>query len=164
MTRNSTPHAPASPLLSRADYDALVGELESLRGAHRASFADDLRHARSFGSLGDEDDRLAALEDATIDRSRIAQLERIVETARIVDAPVDGDVVGLGSVVRAERDDGRVVEYEVVGLRTAGATRPQVTPGSPVGEALLGARRGDVVRITLPNGSRRELTILTVGE
>ncbi|HWK30376.1 MAG TPA: GreA/GreB family elongation factor [Solirubrobacter sp.] len=153
-----------NPMLSRADYDALVDELASLRDAHRASFAEDLRHARAFGSLGDEDDRLAALEDATIDRSRIAHLERMLETATVVDEPApDGDVVGLGSVVRVRRADGREVEYELVGRRQDGnGARPQVTPGSPVGEALLGARCGDLVRITLPNETVRELTIVSV--
>ena len=69
---------------------------------------------------------------------------------------------GLGSLVRVRDQAGKETEYEIVGRRADDATRTQVTPGSPVGVALLGAREGDEVRVTLPNGRRRVLTVLAV--
>ena len=56
----------------------------------------------------------------------------------------------------------RETEYEFVGRLSADATRAQVTPASPVGEALMGARSGDVVRVSLPNGRARTLTVTAV--
>ena len=118
---------------------------------------------RNFGSAGDDDDRKAVLEDTAIDRLRLAQLERFVASATVVDDELASPgAAGLGSRVRVRDDAGRTAEYELVGRRTEGDGPPQVTPASPVGEALLGARTGDTVRFTLPSGRQRALTVLGV--
>jgi transcription elongation GreA/GreB family factor len=64
--------------------------------------------------------------------------------------------------VRVRDESGREREYEIVGRRVSGAERTQVTPASPVGEALLGARSGERVRVVLPSERRRTLTVLAV--
>src|SRR4051812_4291899 len=66
---------PVGVMLSPTDYDEVTRDLEALRRAHRVELAERLRDARDFGSPGDDDDRLAALEDTAIDRLKIAQLE-----------------------------------------------------------------------------------------
>jgi transcription elongation factor GreA len=102
---------------------------------------------------------MTALEDTAVDRSRIARLERLLDTATVVDNAAE-DVVGLGSVVRVRCDDGREVEYEIVGRRTGEGARAEVTPNSPVGSALMGAQPGDTVEIELPGGQARTLEVL----
>src|SRR3954468_1138729 len=138
-------------LLTPADLAEAVDELESLRSAHRAALAEGVRDARAYGSPGDDDDHLAVLEDAAFAQMRIAQLERLVASATVVEAAVDG-VVGLGSGVRVWDESGREREYEIAGRRLGHAKRTQITPASPVGEALLGARTGAHVRVVLPSG------------
>ena len=64
--------------------------------------------------------------------------------------------------MRVHDQAGRETEYELVGRRSGDAKRTQVTLASPVGEALLGAQSGDIVRVTLPNGRERTLTVLAV--
>ena len=158
--RSTIAGPPGGVLLSQADYEQVTQELESLRSAQRADLAERLRDARDFGSAGDDDDRMAVLEDTAIDRLRLAQLERFVASATVVDDAVAGPgAAGLGSRVRVRDDAGRIAEYELVGRRTAADDPTQVTPASPVGEALLGARTGDTVRLTLPNGRQRALTV-----
>jgi len=66
------------------------------------------------------------------------------------------------SVVRVRDDAGRTHEYELVGRLGPEDDLSQVSLGSPVGSALLGARPGDVVRLTLPNGRERSLGVLGV--
>ena len=161
--RSTIAGPPGGVLLSQADYEQVTQELESLRSAQRADLEARLRDARNFGSAGDDDDRMAVLEDTAIDRLRLAQLERFVASATVVDDAVAGPgAAGLGSRVRVRDDAGRIAEYELVGRRTAAGDPTQVTPASPVGEALLGARTGDTVRLTLPNGRQRTLTVLGV--
>src|SRR5215217_3962868 len=127
-------------LLTQAELDDLVERLASLRSAHREDFAERLRDARGFGVAGDNDDQLAVLDDAVIDRVRITQLERLIAAATVADGSAAADgAAGLGSVVRIQDQAGRRSEYEIVGRRHESSVRPQVTPGSPVGEALLGA-------------------------
>jgi transcription elongation GreA/GreB family factor len=69
---------------------------------------------------------------------------------------------GLGSIVKVEDRAGRTLEYELV---TAAAPEPkplQATLDSPTGEALLGARPGDFVRVALPNGRTRRVRVRDV--
>jgi transcription elongation factor GreA len=161
MTYDTLPISHAGPVLTQLELDQLVAELDSLRRAHRAAFAERLRDARGGGVAGDNDDQLAALEDAVFDEAKIAQLERLIASATVIDGAGDG-AAGLGSIVGVEDAEGRRFEYEIVGVRTEEASRPQVTPASPIGRALLGARAGDSVRVSLPNGRERSLQVLTV--
>jgi len=150
-------------ILTQTEYDQVQEDLDALRSAHRDDLAERLRHARGFGVMGDNDDQLAAFEDAVVHEVKIRQLERLIASATVLDrvgAP-DG-AAGLGSVVHVEESPGRRTEYELVGVRGRDARRPQVTPGSPIGQVLLGARAGDTVRVTLPNGRERSLTVLAV--
>jgi transcription elongation factor GreA len=149
--------------LTIAEYTTLAHELESLRTKHRAELADRLRLARGFGGSADSDDLLAVLEEAAIDEARIAQLEEQIRSARVVDAELAGmGAAGLGATVRVVDDSGRECEYELVGRRTPDSSRHEVTPASPVGEALMTARAGDVVRVELPSGRVRVLELLEV--
>ena len=66
---------PAGIQLTETEYADLVTELETLRASHRAELAERLRNARDFGPAAENDDLHAVLEDAAIDRARIAQLE-----------------------------------------------------------------------------------------
>ena len=138
-------------------------ELDELRSRHRNELAQRLRDARDFGSPGDDDDRLAAFEDAAIVQARIAQLEQLAQSASVVDAgSITSGVAGLGSIVHVADEAGGTIEYELVGRRGAGATARQVSLASPVGKALVGARGGDVAHVTLPNGRARVLHVLDV--
>ena len=150
-------------LLSPADLAEAIRDLDSLRSAHRADLAERLRDARTYGSPGDDEDHLTVLEEAAFAEMRIAQLERLVASATVVEAAVaDDGVAGLGSVLLVRDESGREAEYEIVGRRAPGAERMQVTPASPVGEALLGASSGECVRVVLPSGRTRTLSVLAV--
>jgi transcription elongation factor GreA len=172
MTHHSTPThngglrlaaAAGRAILTQSELDRLTAELESLRSAHRDGHAERLRNARGFGVAGDNDDHLAAFEDAVVDEVKIAQLERVIRFATVIDDHlVDDGAAGLGSIVRVEDQRGRRTEYEIVGVRSEDGAIPQVTPASPMGQALLGARTGDTVRVTLPNGRDRSLKVLAV--
>jgi transcription elongation factor GreA len=152
----------ADPLLTQADFDALVRELEDLRTRHRDEVARQLREARTFGGSTENDDLLAVAEDAIVDGARIAQLEELVRCASVVDGPGEDDGAGLGSTVRVSDDAGRESEYLLVGRRDQHSDRYAVTIASPVGEALWGARPGDVLTISLPAGRSRTVHVLDV--
>jgi len=151
-------------ILTQTELDLLEQELESLRSAHRESFADRLRHARDFGAFGgDNDEQLAAFEDAAIDGGKIAQLVRLLDAATVLDGAGTPDGrASLGSIVHVEEHTGRRTAYEIVGVRTEDPAWPQVTPRSPMGQALLGAGTGDTVRVMLPSGRERSLAVLSV--
>jgi transcription elongation factor GreA len=164
-----TPTASAMPppsrgvTLTRSEFQELSDDLDRLHQAHRADLAERLRDARSFGSPGDDDDWLSVMEDAAIERGRMAQLDRLIRAAVVIDdAPSGGAEAALGSVVRVRDDRGRTRDYALVGRLGSDGDRAQVSLGSPVGEALVGARAGDVVYVTLPSGRQRSLHVLDV--
>jgi transcription elongation factor GreA len=149
--------------LTRFEFNELTVELDRLRAAYQADLAERLRDARSFGSPGDDDDWLSVMEDAAVERARIAQLERLTASAIVVDDAPNGDAeAGLGSVVRVRDDRGRTQHYALVGRLGSHEDRSQVSLGSPVGKALVGARAGDVVHVTPPSGHQRSLHVLDV--
>ena len=152
-------------VMSGAEYAALTRELESLRAAHRSELAQQLHDVRAHGTTSDDDDRLAVLEEAAIDRARIAQLEDLVLSATVLDdnAVFDG-AAGLGSTVEVADEAGRTTKYRLIGRRTSDSPGHEVSLGSPVGKALAGARTGDVVHVGLPNGRERSLTVLGVSD
>jgi transcription elongation factor GreA len=154
---------PDGMTLTRGDFDALADELDRLYTAHRADLAERLRDARSFGSPGDDDDWLSVMEDAAVEQGRIAQLERRIAVARVVDIPLSRDAgAGFGAVVRVRDDAGRTREYELVSRLGPGDDLCQASLGSPVGQALHGARAGDVVHVALPSGRQRSLSVIEV--
>jgi transcription elongation factor GreA len=133
---------PARVMLTQVDFDATSRELETLRAAYR--------------------ENLASLEDVTIDALRIAHLERLLASATVAEAGQVGGAGTVGSVVRVRKASGAVVDYTIVGRRGPGSPPTHVTPGSPVGEALCGARPGDDVVVTLPSGRVHRLRVLQV--
>jgi transcription elongation factor GreA len=154
--------APTGVVMSSAEYAVLTRELESLRAAHRSELARQLHDVRAHGTTSDDDDRLAVLEEAAIDRARIAQLEDLVRSATVLDdAEFDG-AAGLGSTVEVADEAGRTTKYRLIGRRTSDSPADEVSLGSPVGKALVAARTGDVVKVELPNGRERSLTVLDV--
>jgi transcription elongation factor GreA len=153
--------ASASSGLTRAEFDALVKELHELRSRYQHELADRLRVARAAGSPGDNEDVLAVHEEVSVSAARIVWLEELLRSAPIVDREFDG-CVSLGCTVRVAGEAGGTAQYTLVGRRSEASRRHEVSPGSPVGKALLGARPGQRVRVELPGGRERALRILDV--
>ena len=155
--------APTGVVMSGAEYAVLTRELERLRASHRSELAQQLYDVRAHGTTSDDDDRLAVLEEAAIDRARIAQLEDLVRCATVLDDDAEFDgAAGVGSTVEVADEAGRTTKYRLIGRRTSESPAHDVSLGSPVGKALAGARTGDVVHVGLPNGRNRSLTVLDI--
>jgi transcription elongation factor GreA len=155
--------APTGVVMSGAEYAVLTRELERLRASHRSELARQLHDVRAHGTTSDDDDRLAVLEEAAIDRARIAQLEDLVRCATVLDDDAEFDgAAGVGSTVEVADEAGRTTKYRLIGRRTSESPAHDVSLGSPVGKALAGARTGDVVHVGLPNGRNRSLTVLDI--
>jgi transcription elongation factor GreA len=154
----------AGVMLTGAEFAELEQELTALRSRHRTELARRLRDARSFGRSGDSDELLDVLEEAAIEQARIARLEALARRALVIDdhsVAADGRA-GLGSTVRVVDGGGATVVYELVGRRTSESAPREVPVASPVGQALIRARAGDVVHVPLPGGRRRTLRVLTI--
>lgn len=141
-------------LLTQAGYDKLSRELEELRGPVRRSVAEAIREAKAHGDLREN----AAYHEAKLNQtrldSRIADLEKVLQIAKVVERPdTDGAVAHLGSKVKL-LDVGRNDEFTVglVGSYEADPMEDLYSITSPLGSALIGRGVGEDVEVEAPAG------------
>jgi transcription elongation factor GreA len=140
--------------LSRDAYDRLQAELEDLTTRGRVDIARTIETARELGDLKENADYHAARDDQGRMEARIRQLQSLIDNAVIVDGKETSDVVGTGSVVALRYDgDEEADRYLVGSIEERRADVSVVSPNSPLGQALLGHRKGDVVEYQAPGGN-----------
>ena len=131
----------------------LRAELDWLRDEGRRELEERLRDARLDGDVVDNPALLEVLEEHVQLERRIAVLEDQLAQVRVVTPTSDG-VAGLGTRVRVRNvETGEIAEYELVGALEADVGNGRVSVAAPVGKALLGRRKGDVVEVETPRGS-----------
>ena len=141
-------------LLTKAGYDRLVQELDQLKSVKRPEVAALIREAQELGP----DQLDAQYEDAKNQQAflegRIAEIERTLEQASIIDeaSAHRSKVVQVGSNIPVKGSDGKSRKYQLVGPTEADPTQGRISHKSPVGQALLGKKRGDTVKIQTPRG------------
>ena len=150
---------------TKAGFKALQDELDYLKNVKREENKKDISKARSYGDLSENSEYdEAKLEQAKI-ATRIAELEEMIKNAVVIDETVvDAKVVGIGSTVTVkikERNNEEKV-YQIVGSYETDPLHGKISDVSPIGRALIGARKGDKVEVELPNGKTMHLTITQV--
>jgi transcription elongation factor GreA len=155
--------APAGDLpVTAAAFHALQQELVELRREKDEVMPERLRVAHAYGDGSNNDDTLAIREEESILDARLARLESILGRARVVPPSGSATTVAVGSRVRVvETGSGETYDYVLDSAYAPGGPGA-VSPASPVGAALLGRTCGELVRVVLPNGRTRELTVVTV--
>ena len=127
--------------------------------ANRPVISNRIAEARALGDLKENAEYHAAKDEQGLQEADIRRLEERLKTAQVSDdVDVPADMVFLGSVVRLkDLDDESDDLYKLVGEASGrfDADEIEVTAGSPMGESLLKARVGDVVRVSLPRGDKR---------
>ena len=134
--------------LTQAQKEQLQAELAELEGPRRAEMVDAIATARSFGDLSENFEYHAAKNEQGLLERRIAILRDRIESAVVVDedeAAASG-AVSVGSTVEIADEGGELMQVEISSVGG-------VSPESPLGRALLGAKVGDEVEIEAPRGS-----------
>lgn len=139
--------------LSQEAYDRLRAELEDLTTRGRVDIAQTIETARELGDLKENADYHAARDDQGRMEARIRQLQSLIDNAVIVDSSQTSDTVAAGSVValRYEGDDD-ADRFLVGSIEERRDDVAVVSPQSPLGQALIGRRQGDVVEYQAPGG------------
>ena len=135
--------------LTPAQRAALEEELAELEGPRRVEAVAAIKTAREFGDLSENFEYHAAKNEQGMLERRIRLLRARLDGAVAVDAPEgDGGVVTVGSLVTIEDEAGDQLEVEISSVGG-------VSPDSPLGSALLGARPGETVLVEAPKGAWR---------
>lgn len=140
--------------LSQDAYERLRAELEDLTTRGRVDIAMAIETARELGDLKENADYHAARDDQGRMEARIRQLQWLIDNAVIVDASQASDTVAQGSIValRYEGDDA-ADRFLVGSIEERRDDVAVVSPQSPLGQALLGRRKGDAVEYQAPGGN-----------
>lgn len=141
-------------LLTEQGYQELKDELDNLINVKRPENIKAIKDARSLGDLSENADYDAARNEQAEIEGRIQQLEKLLENVEIIDSiKQDKGVVNIGSTVSIKYiDEDDEEEYQIVGSQEADPFASKISNESPIAQALLNHKVGDVVDVSSPNG------------
>ncbi|MFM9278613.1 transcription elongation factor GreA [Paenibacillus jiagnxiensis] len=141
-------------ILTKEGLAKLEEELRELKGTKRRELAERLKVAISYGDLKENSEYHSAKEDQAFMETRILQLERMLKTARVVEADqMNLETVSVGSVaVLNDIEFSEKIEYRVVGPAESNVEENTISYESPLGKELLGKKVGDIISVDAPVG------------
>jgi transcription elongation factor GreA len=135
-------------LEGQKELEQELGELK----ARRSDIADKIADARDYGDLSENAEYDAAREEQAQVEGRIADIEDILKNATIIKPKNGSSKVQVGSTVELE-SGGKKVVYTIVGPVEADPLEGKISNESPIGQALIGKKEGEEVKIDTPKGS-----------
>ena len=142
-------------LLTPEGYETLKGELDTLRTERRREIAERIRIAREFGDIAENAEYDDAKNEQAMLEHKIAQLEERLLSARVITKKeISKDAVSIGSHVRLrDMQANKTFEYHIVGSAEANPAENKLSNESPVGKAIMGKKKGEVVEVAAPRGT-----------
>ncbi len=167
--KNSTSKTPKVPdgeketILTESGLRKLEEELEYLKSTKRKEIAERIKAAKEFGDLAENAEYDDAKNEQAFVEGRILQIDQMLRNARVIDnSTVPSDAVTVGSTVRLKDvAAGEELSYTIVGSAEADPLRDRISNESPVGQALIGHKKGQTVTVKVPAGTLK-YTILEI--
>ena len=141
-------------LLTQEGYDKLETELNYLRTEKRAEIADRIKVALGFGDLSENSEYDEAKTAQAENETRIVELEDKLRHAKIIDQKdINTETVQVGNIVKVlDMEFDEKIEYQIVGSTEVNLAENKISNESPLGAALLGAKKNKVVEVNAPAG------------
>ena len=141
-------------VLTTEGYNKLEEELKYLKGPKKMQVAERIKIAREFGDLSENSEYDDAKNEQALLESRIQDIEGMLRVAKVVDDDeISTRKVGIGTQVTVhdfEFDED--ITYGIVGATEVDIKNNKISNESPVGKALIGAKKGDEVEVETPGG------------
>lgn len=140
--------------MTEAGLQKLKSELDQLRSVERPAISAQIAEARDKGDLSENAEYDAAKEAQGMLEMRIAKLENLIATARVIDeSRIDTSTVQILTRVSLKNlATGKTMEYTLVSENEADLKQGKLAVGTPIAQALLGHKKGDTVEVTVPSG------------
>ena len=141
-------------ILTQEGYDKIEKELEFLRTEKRTEIAERIKVALGFGDLSENSEYDEAKTAQAENEVKIAELENKIRHAKIIDEKeIDTKTVQIGNTVKLyDVEFEEEVEYTIVGSTEVDLAQNKISNESPMGVALLGAKKGQIVEVEAPVG------------
>lgn len=144
--------------------EKLREEIEHLSTVRRREIAERIKEAREFGDISENAEYDDAKNEQALLEKRIAELEERLRRSTVVDeSELDTDVVSVGTTVHVkDQKSGESKKFHIVGATEADPLESKLSNESPVGKALVGAKRNEVVKVEVPRGPAKELKVTKI--
>ena len=151
-------------LITPEGLEKLKAELEELQTVRRREVAERIKEAREFGDIAENSEYDDAKNEQAMLEQRIAQMEERVRRAIVIDKDqVDTGVVSVGVKVHVkDQNTGDSRKFQLVGSAEANPSEEKLSHESPIGKALMGRKRGEIVTVEVPRGGNRKLKITKI--
>ena len=151
-------------LITPEGLEKLKAELEQLQTVRRREVAERIKEAREFGDISENSEYDDAKNEQAMLEPRIAQIEERLRRAIVVDKnQLDTGVVSVGVKVHVkDQKTGDSRKFQLVGSAEANPAEEKLSHESPIGKALMGRKRGEVVTVEVPRGGNRKLKITKI--
>src|ERR671920_944439 len=151
-------------ILTPEGLEKLKQKIEHLSTARRREVAERIKEAREFGDISENSEYDDAKNEQAMLEKQIAELEDKLRSASVIDEDaVSTEVVSVGSIVHVkDQKTEKSVKYKIVGSAEANPAENKLSNESPVGKALIGHKRNDVVSVPVPRGPQRKLKITKI--
>lgn len=142
-------------ILTQDGLKKLEEELETLKSVKRREVAERIKIAIGYGDISENSEYEDAKNEQAFIEGRIITLEKMLRNARIINNDeVDTNTVSIGSkVLLKDLEFGDDVEYTIVGSAESDPSENKISNESPVGKAILGKKKGDLVDVNVPAGT-----------
>ena len=141
-------------IVSKEGFEKLEKELDYLRTTKRAEIAEKIKVALGFGDLSENSEYDEAKNAQAENEGKIAELENNIRYAKIIDeSEIDTKTVQVGNIVKVHDEEyDEDVTYTIVGSTEVNLAENKISNESPVGAALLGKKKNDMVEVKTPGG------------
>ena len=155
---------PRDVILTPEGLTKLKDELAQLQNDGRREVAERIKEAREFGDISENSEYDDAKNEQAMLEAKIAGLEEKLRSATVIDnSDLGTDQVRVGSIVHVKDEKtGKSVKYSIVGSAEAKPAENKLSNESPVGKALLGRKRNEVISVAVPRGPARMLKITKI--
>jgi transcription elongation factor GreA len=138
--------------LTKEKFETLTRELEELKTTGRRDVAQNLEYAKSLGDLSENAEYQEAREAQATVEERIQKLEQLLKNVEIVKAH-HTDAVDMGSIVHVQKaGEKEKIKYQIVGSEEANTRDGKISNRSPLGESMMGKKKGEKFSFTTPKG------------
>ena len=151
-------------ILTFEGLEKLKREIEYLSTDKRREVAERIKEAREFGDISENSEYDDAKNEQAMLERQIAELEEKLRSASIIDEKsVTNEAVTVGVTVHVkDQKTDKSVKYKIVGSAEANPSENKLSNESPVGKALIGKKRGELVSVPVPRGPARKLKITKI--
>lgn len=151
-------------LLTQEGYDNIEKELDYLKTTKRSEISERIKVALGFGDLSENSEYDEAKNAQAENEIKIADLENKLRYAKIInESEIDTKTVQVGNKVRIEDlEFNEEFEYTIVGSTEVDLSQNRISNESPIGKALLGAKKDETVEVQLPDNETAKYKVLSI--